>query len=61
MILTIFSNELVDAEPSNKIPPWTKILGDWWLEEEISDTEFTQSLTFLTNNGIIKSIKNEKT
>jgi len=59
MILTIFSNELVDAEPSNKIPPWTKILGDWWLEEEISDTEFTQSLTFLTNNGIIKSIKNE--
>ena len=59
MSLTIFSNELVDAEQSNKIPPWIKILGDWWLEEEISDTEFVQSLTFLTNNGIIKSIENE--
>ena len=59
MSLTIFSNELVNAEPSNKIPPWTKILGDWWLEERISDMEFIQSLTFMTNSGIIKIIENE--
>ena len=58
MSLTIFSNELVNAEPSNKIPTWTKILGDWWLEERISNIEFVQSLTFLTNSGIIKIIEN---
>ena len=59
MSLTVFSNELVNAEPSNKIPSWTKILGDWWLEERISNIEFIQSLTFLTNSGIIKIIENE--
>ena len=59
MILTIFSINLVNAEQSNKIPSWTMILGGWWLEEEISDTEFVQSLTYLTNNGIIKILKNE--
>ena len=59
MSLTIFSNELVNAEPSNKIPSWTKILGDWWLEERISNIEFVQSLTYLTNSGIIKIIENE--
>ena len=59
MSLTIFSNELVNAEPSNKIPSWTKILGNWWLEERISNIEFVQSLTFLKNSGIIKIIENE--
>ena len=49
----------MNAEPSNKIPSWTKILGDWWLEERISNIEFIQSVTFLTNSGIIKIIENE--
>ena len=43
--LTSFSNELINAEPSNKIPLWSKILIDWWLEEKISD---------ISNVGIAK-------
>ena len=59
IILVTLSNENVDAEPINKIPSWVEILDDWWLEEIISDTEFVQSLTYLTNNEIIKISKNE--
>ena len=59
IILVTFSNENVNAEPINKIPSWVEILDDWWLEEIISDTEFVQSLTYLTNNEIIKISKNE--
>ena len=57
--LTAFSNELINAEPSNKIPLWSKILIDWWLEEKISDIEFMKSLTFLINSGIIKTAESE--
>ena len=57
--LTSFSNELINAEPSNKIPLWSKILIDWWLEEKISDIEFMKSLTFLINSGIIKTVESE--
>ena len=59
MSLTIFSINLVNAEQGNKIPAWTKILQNWWLEETISDTEFLQSLTYLTDNKIIKISENE--
>lgn len=56
--LTIFSIDLVNAEQDNKIPTWTKILQNWWLDETISDTEFLQSLTYLTDNEIIKISEN---
>lgn len=57
--LTAFSIEIVNAEPISKIPSWIEILDDLWLEKIISDTEFVQALTYLTNNKIIKISENE--
>ena len=57
--LTAFSIEIVNAEPISKIPSWIEILDDLWLEKIISDTEFVQALTYLTNNEIIKISENE--
>ena len=40
-------------------PSWTEDLVDWWLEETISDIEFLQVLTYLTNNGIVKILESK--
>ena len=58
--LIIFPNQIAYSENLEKIQPsWTEDLVDWWLEETISDTEFVQVLTYLTNNEIIKILEKE--
>ena len=58
--LTIFVNQISYADNTGKIQPsWTGDLVDWWLEETISDMEFMQVLTYLTNNKIIKILESE--
>ena len=53
--LSIFANQISYADDIDKIQPsWTEDLVDWWLEETISNIEFVQVLTYLTNNEIIK-------
>ena len=59
--LSIFANQISYADDIDKIQPsWTEDLADWWLEETISNIEFVQVLTYLTNNEIIKILENEK-
>jgi len=61
-IFGVLTNQIVHAEDIERIQPkWTERLADWWLEETISDNEFTQSLTYLTNNEIIKIPEDNKT
>ncbi len=36
------------------IPEWFSNVGKWWLDEKISDSEFVDSLEYLTNKKIIK-------
>ena len=61
-IFAVLTNQIVHAEDIERIQPeWTESLADWWLEETISDNEFTQSLTYLTNNEIIKIPEDKKT
>ena len=58
--LTIFANQISYADNVDKIQPsWTKNLVDWWLEEIISDAEFLQVLTYLTNNEIVKILESK--
>lgn len=58
--LTIFANQISYADNVDKIQPsWTKNLVDWWLEETISDAEFLQVLTYLTNNEIVKILESK--
>ena len=36
-----------------KVPDWVKNNAEWWIDEKISDTEFTLSLQYLVQKGII--------
>ncbi len=50
---TLFSTEQ-NFEPENvKIPHWVKAITGWWIDEKISDKEFTTALDYLIKVGII--------
>ena len=40
-------------ETITKIPGWVKTNAEWWVADKISDTEFTLSLQYLIEKGII--------
>jgi hypothetical protein len=40
-------------ETISSIPEWVKNNAGWWIEEKISDTEFTMALQYLVKTGII--------
>ena len=42
-----------DDETVSKIPDWVKNNAGWWVTDQISDTEFTLSLQYLIQKGII--------
>ena len=42
-----------DGETIASIPDWVKNNAEWWIDEKISDTEFTLSLQYLVKKGII--------
>ena len=42
-----------EGETISSIPDWVKNNAEWWIDEKISDTEFTLSLQYLVQKGII--------
>jgi hypothetical protein len=42
-----------EGETITRIPDWVKTNAEWWITEKISDTEFTLSLQYLVQKGII--------
>ena len=42
-----------EGEAVSSIPDWVKNNAEWWIDEKISDTEFTLSLQYLVQKGII--------
>ena len=42
-----------EGEAITSIPDWVKNNAKWWITEKISDTEFTLSLQYLIQKGII--------
>ena len=42
-----------EGETISSIPEWVKNNAGWWIEEKISDTEFTMALQYLVKTGII--------
>jgi len=39
--------------PSYKIPDWVKHNADWWANDHITDSEFSYSIQYLIDEGII--------
>ena len=54
MAITVFSASPINAQQNYDIPEWVRIVAGFWAEEKISDAEFSQALTFLINQEIIK-------
>ena len=42
-----------EGETISSIPDWVKNNAEWWIDEKISDTEFTLALQYLVKKGII--------
>ena len=42
-----------EGETESSIPEWVKNNAEWWIEEKISDVEFTMALQYLVKTGII--------
>ena len=59
LCVTIFSDNSINAESDYKAPIWVNLIGDWWLNETITDWEFFEFIVFLTEEEIIKGSQNE--
>jgi len=53
VIFLILGLSLIPASFSEEIPSWVKNNASWWSERTISQSEFTDALEFLINEGII--------
>jgi hypothetical protein len=54
MISLAISITSISAQSNYEIPSWVKGIASFWAEENISDQEFGESLSFLIDNEIIK-------
>ena len=53
MVILLIGISLIPFSFSEGIPEWVKNNASWWSERQISQTEFTNALEFLINEGII--------
>ncbi len=53
LIILLIGISLIPFSFSEGIPEWVKNNASWWSERQISQTEFTNGLEFLINEGII--------
>ena len=53
LIILLIGIILIPFSFSEGIPEWVKNNASWWSERQISQTEFTNGLEFLINEGII--------
>ena len=53
MIILLIGISFIPYSSSEGIPEWVKNNASWWSERLISQTEFTNGLEFLINEGII--------
>ena len=53
LIIILIGISLTPLSFSEGIPEWVKNTASWWSERQISQTEFTNGLEFLINDGII--------
>ena len=52
-IIFVIAFSLIPYSFSEEIPAWVKNNAEWWSERSISQSEFTNALEFLINEGVI--------
>jgi len=53
LFILLIGISFIPVSFSEGIPQWVKNNAEWWAERQISQTEFTNGLEFLINEGII--------
>ena len=54
LIISITLASSVDAQGKYSIPAWVKGVANFWVEGNISDTEFGESISFLIEHNILR-------
>ena len=54
MILGTLSFSAINAQSEYSIPSWVKGVANFWVEDNISDYEFGEAITFLIEQGILR-------
>ena len=52
-IIKVPESETISDIKETTIPRWVKVNAAWWIDEKISDGEFSQALQYLIRVGII--------
>ena len=53
LIAAVATFPLVASAQSDAVPSWVKNTAGWWANDQISETEFVNSMEYLIDSGII--------
>ena len=53
LVAVVATFPLVASAQSDSVPSWIKNTAGWWADDQISETEFVNSMEYLIDSGII--------
>ena len=54
LVAAVATFPLAASAQSDSVPAWIKNTAGWWADDQISETEFVNSMEYLINSGIIQ-------
>ena len=53
LVAAVATFPLAASAQSDAVPAWVKNTAGWWADDQISETEFVDSMEYLIDSGII--------
>jgi len=53
LVAVVVTFPLAASAQSDSVPAWIKNTAGWWADDQISETEFVNSMEYLIDSGII--------
>ena len=53
LVAAVATFPLAASAQSDAVPSWVKNTAGWWADDQISETEFVDSMEYLIDSGII--------
>ena len=54
LVAAVATFPLAASAQSDAVPAWVKNTAGWWADDQISETEFVNSMEYLIGSGIIQ-------
>jgi len=54
LVAAVATIPLAASAQSDAVPAWIKNTAGWWADDQISETEFVNSMEYLIDSGIIQ-------